>query len=145
MIPWRCLHFFFFFFFSLKPFSRIIEKQSFTKRSFYSYFKLYLQQKVSFFPLYQYEYCKKALERLTVEMKHELGRDFGIRANCVRFKPYMGSKTGNATLKNWRRCKKGANGISPLEMHVPKIWLMKSYIYSEKTLELQAEIHVMGN
>ena len=33
--------------------------------------------------------AKAALERLTIEMAYELGRDFGIRANCVRFSPYM--------------------------------------------------------
>ena len=56
-------------------------------------------EKVSFFPYINMSIAKAALERLTIEMAYELGRDYGIRANCVRFSPYMGSKAGNATLK----------------------------------------------
>jgi enoyl-[acyl-carrier protein] reductase I len=54
--------------------------------------------KVTFHPYRNISIAKAALERITVELADELGRTRDIRANVVRFSPYMGSKAGNATL-----------------------------------------------
>lgn len=40
--------------------------------------------------------AKAALERITVELAHELGRAHGIRVNAVRFSPYAASRAGGA-------------------------------------------------
>ncbi len=40
--------------------------------------------------------AKAALERITVELAHELGRSHGIRVNAVRFSPYTASRAGGA-------------------------------------------------
>lgn len=55
--------------------------------------------KVTFHPYRNISIAKAALERITVELADELGRKNGIRVNAIRFSPYMGSKAGNATLK----------------------------------------------
>jgi enoyl-[acyl-carrier protein] reductase I len=40
--------------------------------------------------------AKAALERITVELAHELGRSHGVRVNAVRFSPYAASRAGGA-------------------------------------------------
>lgn len=40
--------------------------------------------------------AKAALERVTVELAHELGRSHGVRVNAVRFSPYAASRAGGA-------------------------------------------------
>lgn len=40
--------------------------------------------------------AKAALERITVELAHELGRSHGARVNCIRFSPFTASKAGGA-------------------------------------------------
>jgi enoyl-[acyl-carrier protein] reductase I len=40
--------------------------------------------------------AKAALERVTVELAHELGVSHGIRVNAVRFSPYAASRAGGA-------------------------------------------------
>ncbi len=55
-------------------------------------------QKVTFHPYRNISIAKAALERITIELADELGRKNGIRVNCVRFSPYLGSKAGTATL-----------------------------------------------
>ncbi len=40
--------------------------------------------------------AKAALERITIELAHELGRSHGIRVNAVRFSPYTASRAGGA-------------------------------------------------
>lgn len=55
-------------------------------------------EKVTFHPYRNISIAKAALERITVELADELGRQHDIRVNCIRFSPYMGSKAGNATL-----------------------------------------------
>lgn len=54
--------------------------------------------KVTFHPYRNISIAKAALERITVELAHELGHKNGTRVNAIRFSPYMGSKAGNATL-----------------------------------------------
>lgn len=55
-------------------------------------------EKVTFHPYRNISIAKAALERITIELADELGRNKGIRVNAVRFSPYMGSKAGSATL-----------------------------------------------
>jgi len=40
--------------------------------------------------------AKAALERITVELAHELGRSHGVRVNAVRFSPWAASRAGGA-------------------------------------------------
>ncbi len=40
--------------------------------------------------------AKSALERISVELAHELGSSHGIRVNAVRFSPYAASRAGGA-------------------------------------------------
>jgi enoyl-[acyl-carrier protein] reductase I len=75
-------------------------------------------EKVSFFPYINMSIAKAALERLTIEMAYELGNKYGIRANAIRFSPYMGSKAGNATLKD--EDVERAHRISPLGNALPE-------------------------
>lgn len=75
-------------------------------------------EKVSFFPYINMSIAKAALERLTIEMAFELGNKYGIRANALRFSPYMGSKAGNATLKD--EDVERAHKISPLGNALPE-------------------------
>lgn len=55
-------------------------------------------KKVTFHPYRNISIAKAALERITIELADELGRQNGTRVNCVRFSPYLGSKAGTATL-----------------------------------------------
>lgn len=55
-------------------------------------------QKVTFHPYRNISIAKAALERITIELADELGRQNGTRVNCVRFSPFLGSKAGTATL-----------------------------------------------
>jgi len=55
-------------------------------------------QKVTFHPYRNISIAKAALERITIELADELGRQNATRVNCVRFSPYLGSKAGTATL-----------------------------------------------
>ncbi len=55
--------------------------------------------KVTFHPYRNISIAKAALERITVELADELGRNHGMRVNAIRFSPYMGSKAGTATLR----------------------------------------------
>jgi enoyl-[acyl-carrier protein] reductase I len=55
-------------------------------------------QKVTFHPYRNISIAKAALERITIELADEMGRQNGTRVNCVRFSPYLGSKAGTATL-----------------------------------------------
>lgn len=57
-------------------------------------------QKVTFHPYRNISIAKAALERITIELADELGRQNGTRVNCVRFSPYLGSKAGTATLNS---------------------------------------------
>lgn len=54
--------------------------------------------KVTFHPYRNISIAKAALERITIELADEMGRNNGTRVNAIRFSPYMGSKAGNATL-----------------------------------------------
>jgi enoyl-[acyl-carrier protein] reductase I len=40
--------------------------------------------------------AKAALERITTELAHELGKSHKIKVNAVRFSPYTASKAGGA-------------------------------------------------
>lgn len=55
-------------------------------------------EKVTFHPYRNMSIAKAALERITIELADELGRNYDIRVNAIRFSPYMGSKAGTATL-----------------------------------------------
>lgn len=106
-------------------------------------------EKVSFFPYINMSIAKAALERLTVEMAYELGRDFAIRANCVRFSPYMGSKAGNATLKI--EDVERADRISPLGNATPEDLAHEVIHLFRKETRITGEIrhvdggfHIMG-
>lgn len=55
-------------------------------------------QKVTFHPYRNISIAKAALERITIELADEMGRQNKTRVNCVRFSPYLGSKAGTATL-----------------------------------------------
>ncbi|WP_438969546.1 SDR family oxidoreductase [Nonlabens sp.] len=74
--------------------------------------------KVTFHPYRNISIAKAALERITVELADELGRKNGIRVNAIRFSPYMGSKAGNATLKE--EDVNTSNKMSPLGNAVPQ-------------------------
>ena len=69
-------------------------------------------EKVTFHPYRNMSIAKAALERISVELADELGRNNGIRVNVVRFSPYMGSKAGTATLNE--RDVSTSNKMSPL-------------------------------
>ena len=106
-------------------------------------------EKVSFFPYINMSIAKAALERLTIEMAYELGRDYGIRANCVRFSPYMGSKAGNATLKD--EDVERANRLSPLGNALPEDLAHEVIHLFRKDIRITGEIrhvdggfHIMG-
>lgn len=106
-------------------------------------------EKVSFFPYINMSIAKAALERLTIEMAYELGRDYGIRANCVRFSPYMGSKAGNATLKD--EDVERANTLSPLGNALPEDLAHEVVHLFRKDIRITGEIrhvdggfHIMG-
>jgi enoyl-[acyl-carrier protein] reductase I len=106
-------------------------------------------EKVSFFPYINMSIAKAALERLTIEMAYELGRDYGIRANCVRFSPYMGSKAGNATLKD--EDVERANTLSPLGNALPEDLAHEVIHLFRKDIRITGEIrhvdggfHIMG-
>ncbi|MCP3933480.1 MAG: SDR family oxidoreductase [Bacteroidetes bacterium] len=68
--------------------------------------------KVTFHPYRNISIAKAALERITIELADELGREHGIRVNAIRFSPYMGSKAGNATLNE--QDVQTSNSMSPL-------------------------------
>jgi enoyl-[acyl-carrier protein] reductase I len=55
-------------------------------------------EKITAHPYRNMSIAKAALERITIELADELGRRLGVRANAVRFSPYLGSKAGAATL-----------------------------------------------
>lgn len=74
--------------------------------------------KVTFHPYRNISIAKAALERITVELADELGRKHGIRVNAIRFSPYMGSKAGNATLKEEDVAT--SNKMSPLGNALPQ-------------------------
>lgn len=106
-------------------------------------------EKVSFFPYINMSIAKAALERLTIEMAYELGRDYAIRANCIRFSPFMGSKAGNATLKD--EDVERANRISPLGNATPEDLAHEVIHLFRKETRITGEIrhvdggfHIMG-
>ncbi|GAA4162149.1 enoyl-ACP reductase [Chryseobacterium ginsenosidimutans] len=106
-------------------------------------------EKVSSFPYINISIAKAALERLTLEIAHELGRKYGIRANAIRFSPYMGSKAGNATL-NAEDVEK-ANQISPLGNAQPEDLAHEIVHLFRKETRITGEIrhvdggfHIMG-
>lgn len=74
--------------------------------------------KVTFHPYRNISIAKAALERITIELADELGRQHGIRANVIRFSPYMSSKAGNATLSI--KDVETSNNMSPLGNACPK-------------------------
>lgn len=75
-------------------------------------------EKVTFHPYRNISIAKAALERITIELADELGRQDEIRVNCIRFSPYMGSKAGTATLTDEDRAT--ADRLSPLGNALPK-------------------------
>lgn len=106
-------------------------------------------EKVSSFPYINISIAKAALERLTMEIAHELGRKYGIRANAIRFSPYMGSKAGNATL-NPEDVEK-ANQKSPLGNALPEDLAHEIVHLFRKETRITGEIrhvdggfHIMG-
>lgn len=106
-------------------------------------------EKVSFFPYINMSIAKAALERLTIEMAYELGKKYGIRANTIRFSPYMGSKAGNATLK--LEDVERANRISPLGNALPEDLAHEIVHLFRKETRITGEIrhvdggfHIMG-
>ncbi|MFC4165633.1 SDR family oxidoreductase [Epilithonimonas zeae] len=106
-------------------------------------------EKVSFFPYINMSIAKAALERLTIEMAYELGKKYGIRANAIRFSPYMGSKAGNATLKV--EDVERANRISPLGNALPEDLAYEIVHLFRKETRITGEIrhvdggfHIMG-
>jgi enoyl-[acyl-carrier protein] reductase I len=106
-------------------------------------------EKVSSFPYINISIAKAALERLTLEIAHELGRKYGIRANAIRFSPYMGSKAGNATLNEVDVEK--ANQTSPLGNAQPEDLAHEIVHLFRKETRITGEIrhvdggfHIMG-
>lgn len=106
-------------------------------------------EKVSFFPYINISIAKAALERLTIEMAYELGTKYGIRANAVRFSPYLGSKAGSATLKP--EDVERANKISPLGNATPEDLAHEVVHLFRKETRITGEIrhvdggfHIMG-
>ncbi|SEG47718.1 Enoyl-[acyl-carrier-protein] reductase [NADH] [Halpernia humi] len=106
-------------------------------------------EKVSFFPYINMSIAKAALERLTIEMAYELGNKYGIRANALRFSPYMGSKAGNATLKDEDVAR--ANRLSPLGNALPEDLAHEVIHLFRKETRITGEIrhvdggfHIMG-
>jgi len=106
-------------------------------------------EKVSFFPYINMSIAKAALERLTIEMAYELGKEYAIRANAIRFSPYMGSKAGNATLKV--EDVERADRISPLGNALPEDLAHEIVHLFRKETRITGEIrhvdggfHIMG-
>lgn len=106
-------------------------------------------EKVSFFPYINMSIAKAALERLTIEMAYELGKNYGIRANCIRFSPFLGSKAGNATLRP--EDVERANQISPLGNATPEDLAHEVVHLFRKETRITGEIrhvdggfHIMG-
>ncbi len=106
-------------------------------------------EKVSFFPYINMSIAKAALERLTIEMAYELGKNYGIRANCIRFSPYLGSKAGTATLKPEDVDR--ADSISPLGNATPEDLAHEVIHLFRKETRITGEIrhvdggfHIMG-
>jgi len=75
-------------------------------------------EKVTFHPYRNISVAKAALERITIELADELGRQYGIRVNAIRFSPYIGSKAGNATLND--EDLETSNRLSPLGNALPQ-------------------------
>jgi len=75
-------------------------------------------EKVTFHPYRNISIAKAALERISIELADELGRNYGIRVNAIRFSPYMGSKAGNATLN--QEDLKISDRMSPLGNAAPQ-------------------------
>lgn len=106
-------------------------------------------EKVSFFPYINISIAKAALERLTLEMAYELGKKYQIRANAIRFSPFMGSKAGNATLKE--EDVERANRVSPLGNARPEDLAFEVAHLFRKESRITGEIrhvdggyHIMG-
>lgn len=57
--------------------------------------------------------AKAALERIVIELAHELGKSRGIRCNVIRFSPYTASKAGGA-IEGLDRAEARAGEASPL-------------------------------
>ncbi len=57
--------------------------------------------------------AKAALERIVVELAHELGIRHGVRVNCVRFSPYAASRAGGA-IPGLAEAAAQSAGIAPL-------------------------------
>ena len=57
--------------------------------------------------------AKAALERLAIEMAHELGRSHAVRVNVVRFSPWTASRAGGA-IEGLREAMEDAETRSPL-------------------------------
>ncbi len=53
-------------------------------------------EKVAYHPYKNIGVAKAALERIVVELAHELGVSHQIKVNAIRFSPYTGSKAGSA-------------------------------------------------
>ncbi len=53
-------------------------------------------EKVAYHPYKNIGVAKAALERIVVELAHELGISHHIKVNAIRFSPYTGSKAGSA-------------------------------------------------
>ena len=53
-------------------------------------------EKVAYHPYKNIGVAKAALERIVVELAHELGTSHQIKVNAIRFSPYTGSKAGSA-------------------------------------------------
>lgn len=69
-------------------------------------------EKVTFHPYRNISIAKAALERITIELADELGKQNGTRVNALRFSPFLGSKAGNATLTE--KDIEVSDGLSPL-------------------------------
>ena len=53
-------------------------------------------EKVAYHPYKNIGVAKAALERIVIELAHELGVSHNIKVNAIRFSPYTGSKAGSA-------------------------------------------------
>ncbi len=63
--------------------------------------------------------AKAALERITVELAHQLGRSHGVRVNAVRFSPYTASRAGGS-IRGLERAEAHADAVAPLGNAIPE-------------------------
>lgn len=88
--------------------------------------------------------AKAALERIAIELAHELGPSHGIRVNAVRFSPYTASRAGGA-IAGLAEAEEHCAQASPLGNATPRDLAREVVHLLQPGLRVTAEIrHVDG-